>query len=61
MNAKRTLTQLAAWTQSVTRRRWYATKTGVLAFCLALTGLLGGVLLSPESAGLRFATVPLGR
>lgn len=35
-------TQLAAWTQSVGRRRWYATKTSVLAACLALAGLLAG-------------------
>lgn len=35
-------TQLVAWTQSIGRRRWYATKTGVLAACLALVGLIGG-------------------
>lgn len=35
-------TQLVAWTQSVTRRRWYATKTAVLAMALALSGLLAG-------------------
>jgi hypothetical protein len=36
-------TQLVAWTQSVTRRRWYATKTAVLAACLALAALLAGL------------------
>ena len=36
-------TQLVAWTQSVTRRRWYATKTSVPAACLAVAGLLAGV------------------
>jgi ABC-2 family transporter protein len=36
-------TQLVAWTQSVGRRRWYATKTGALAACLALAGLLAGL------------------
>ena len=35
-------TQLVAWTQSVARRRWYATKTGMLAITLALAGLLAG-------------------
>jgi hypothetical protein len=36
-------TQLVAWTQSVSRRRWYATKTAVLATVLALLGLAAGV------------------
>jgi hypothetical protein len=36
-------TQLVAWTQSVGRRRWYATKAGVLAAGLALAGLLAGL------------------
>lgn len=36
-------TQLVAWTQSVGRRRWYVTKTGVLAAGLGLAGLLAGV------------------
>lgn len=36
-------TQLVAWTQSVARRRWYATKTSVLAACLALAGLIAGL------------------
>ena len=35
-------TQLVAWTQSVSRRRWYATKTGILAIGLAIAGLLAG-------------------
>jgi hypothetical protein len=35
-------TQLVAWTQSVPRRRWYATKTSVLMTGLALAGLLAG-------------------
>jgi hypothetical protein len=34
--------QLVAWTQSITRPRWYMTKIGVLATGLALTGLLVG-------------------
>ena len=34
--------QLVAWTQSITRRRWYLTKIGVLAAGLALAGLLAG-------------------
>jgi ABC-type transport system involved in multi-copper enzyme maturation permease subunit len=36
-------TQLVAWTQSITRGRWYATKTTVLAAGLALAGLLAGL------------------
>jgi hypothetical protein len=36
-------TQLVAWTQSIPRRRWYATKTGMLACCLAVAGLLAGI------------------
>ena len=35
-------TQLVAWTQSISRGRWYATKTSMLAACLALAGLLAG-------------------
>jgi hypothetical protein len=35
-------THLLAWTQSVSRRRWYATKSGTLALCLAVAGLLAG-------------------
>jgi hypothetical protein len=35
-------TQLAAWTQSVSRRRWYATKVTVLAAGLAVAGLAAG-------------------
>ena len=31
-------TQLAAWTQSVSRRRWYITKIGALAAALAVAG-----------------------
>jgi hypothetical protein len=34
--------QLVAWTQSITRRRWYTTKIGVVATGLALAGLLAG-------------------
>jgi hypothetical protein len=36
-------TQLVAWTQSVTRRRWYVVKTIVLAAGLAVAGLLAGI------------------
>jgi hypothetical protein len=36
-------TQLVAWTQSVSRRRWYTTKTAMLAACLAFVGLLAGI------------------
>jgi hypothetical protein len=36
-------TQLVAWTQSVTRRRWYATKTGILAAGIVITGLIAGI------------------
>jgi hypothetical protein len=35
-------TQLAAWTQSVSRRRWYITKIGALAAALAGAGLIAG-------------------
>jgi hypothetical protein len=35
-------TQLAACTQSVSRRRWYAAKVTVLAGCLAVAGLATG-------------------
>jgi hypothetical protein len=37
-------THLAAWTQSVSRRRWYAAKTAVLACGLALAGLIAGTV-----------------
>jgi hypothetical protein len=36
-------TQTLAWTQSVSRWRWYATKTTVLAAGLALAGLVAGL------------------
>lgn len=36
-------TQLVAWTQSISRRRWYVIKTGVLATVLAAAGLLAGL------------------
>ncbi len=35
-------THLAAWTQSVSRRRWYITKTATLATGLAVAGLTAG-------------------
>ena len=35
-------TQLAAWTQSVSRRRWYVTKIAVLTAALAVAGLAAG-------------------
>jgi ABC-2 family transporter protein len=35
-------TQLAAWTQSVSRRRWYVTKIATLATALAVAGLTAG-------------------
>jgi len=35
-------THLAAWTQSVPRRRWYAAKTSALAAGLAAAGLVAG-------------------
>jgi hypothetical protein len=37
-------THLAAWTQSVSRRRWYAAKTSVLACGLAVAGLIAGTV-----------------
>jgi len=37
-------THLAAWTQSVSRRRWYAAKTSVLAVGLAVAGLIAGTV-----------------
>ena len=37
-------THLAAWTQSVSRRRWYADKTSALAAGLALAGLAAGTI-----------------
>jgi hypothetical protein len=35
-------TQLAAWTQSVSRRRWYITKVAALIAALAVAGLAAG-------------------
>ena len=35
-------THLAAWTQSVSRRRWYTTKIAALAAALAVAGLAAG-------------------
>jgi hypothetical protein len=35
-------THLTAWTQSVSRRRWYATKVAVLAAGLAIVGVAAG-------------------
>ncbi len=35
-------THLAAWTQSVSRRRWYITKIAVLAAALAVAGVAAG-------------------
>jgi hypothetical protein len=37
-------THLAAWTQSVSRRRWYAAKTSALACGLAIAGLIAGTV-----------------
>jgi hypothetical protein len=37
-------THLAAWTQSVSRRRWYAAKTSALAAGLAVAGLIAGMV-----------------
>ena len=37
-------THLAAWTQSVSRRRWYAAKTSALAVGLAVAGLIAGTV-----------------
>ena len=37
-------THLAAWTQSVSRRRWYAAKASVLAAGLAAAGLVAGMV-----------------
>ena len=37
-------THLAAWTQSVSRRRWYAAKTSALATGLAVAGLIAGTV-----------------
>jgi hypothetical protein len=37
-------THLAAWTQSVSRRRWYTTKISVLAAGLAVAGLVTGTV-----------------
>ena len=36
-------TQLVAWTQSIRRGRWYATKAVAIAACLAFAGLIAGV------------------
>ena len=37
-------THLAAWTQSVSRRRWYTAKTSALAAGLAVAGLAAGTI-----------------
>jgi ABC-type transport system involved in multi-copper enzyme maturation permease subunit len=37
-------TQLVSWTQSVSRRHWYATKVSILAAALAVAGLVVGVV-----------------
>jgi ABC-2 family transporter protein len=37
-------THLAAWTQSVSRRRWYTAKISVLATGLAVAGLIAGTI-----------------
>ena len=37
-------THLAAWTQSVSRRRWYAAKISALACGLAMAGLIAGTV-----------------
>jgi hypothetical protein len=37
-------THLAAWTQSVSRRRWYAAKTSALTAGLAVAGLIAGTV-----------------
>jgi len=37
-------THLTAWTQSVSRRRWYAAKTSALAAGLAVAGLIAGTV-----------------
>jgi len=37
-------TQLAAWTQSVSRRRWYITKIAALATALVVAGLTAGAV-----------------
>jgi len=37
-------THLVAWTQSVSRRRWYAAKTSALAAGLAMAGLIAGTV-----------------
>jgi hypothetical protein len=37
-------THLAAWTQSVSRRRWYAAKISALACGLAIAGLIAGTV-----------------
>jgi hypothetical protein len=44
-------TQLTAWTQSVSRRRWYAAKVTVLAAGLAAAGLANGWLQRPLTKG----------
>ena len=36
-------TQLVAWTQSISRRRWYVVKTAVLATGLAVAGVVAGI------------------
>jgi hypothetical protein len=36
-------TQVVAWTQSISRRRWYVLKTAALATGLAVAGLIAGI------------------
>ncbi len=56
-------THLAAWTQSVSRRRWYATKIAALAAVLAVAGLTAGtvngwlqhVLIAGDTASSRWS------
>ena len=37
-------THLVSWTQSISRRHWYATKVTILAAALAIVGLVAGVV-----------------
>ncbi len=58
-------THLAAWTQSVSRFRWYAAKTSALAACLAVAGLIAGTvnawLQHQLTAGDTASSRPAGR